>query len=53
MVPIIEEDCIILLGIGIYVRNIILLGSTTKKNLLIWVEGLGKAEEEILDPLTS
>ena len=32
MVPNIESDCILLLGIVFYIRNIILLGSTTKKN---------------------
>ena len=31
MVPIIEQDCILLLGIVFYVRNVILQGSTTKK----------------------
>ena len=33
MVPIIEKDYILLLGIVFYIRNIILLGSTTTKNI--------------------
>ena len=32
MVPNIESDYILLLGYSIYIRNIILLGLTTKKN---------------------
>ena len=34
MVPNIEEDYILLLGIVFYIRSIILLGSITKKTLL-------------------
>ena len=38
MVPNIEYDYLLLLGIyGIYIRNTILLGSTTERTLLIWV----------------
>ena len=37
MVPIIELDYILLLGIVFYVRNIILLGLTTKKTLLKFI----------------
>ena len=36
MVPNIEQDYILLLGIVFYIRNDILLGLTTKKTLLIW-----------------
>ena len=36
MAPNIEEDYILLLGIVFYKRNIILLGSTTKKTLLMF-----------------
>ena len=35
MVPIIEQDYILLLGLVFYIRNIILLGSTTKITLVI------------------
>ena len=38
MVLHIEYDYILLLGIVFYIRNIILLGSTTKKTLPNWVE---------------
>ena len=31
MVPNIEKDYILLLGVVVYIRNVILLGSTTKK----------------------
>ena len=34
MVPIIEKEYILLLGIVFYIRNMILLGSTAKKTLL-------------------
>ena len=39
MVSIIEQDSILPLGYSSYMRNIILLGSTTKKTLLAWVWG--------------
>ena len=36
MVPNIEKDYILLLGIVFYIRDISLLGSNTEETLLIW-----------------